>query len=88
MKYVIENTAAVAQGSGFIILLLVAVIIAVIIGFLVYFFRDSIFGEKKSKTVVDQDIERYLDQIRQLARSHKYRDAALLVYQTLTILVL
>lgn len=66
-------------------LLPIAIIIAGVIGFLIWFYRDTIFSKKISKSAFDQEIEQHLDRIRHLARTHKYREASLLVWQAFSV---
>jgi hypothetical protein len=64
-----------------------AVVIAV--GFLIFYFRKQIIealgvgGVKK--TIIEQEIEQRLVQIRQLARQQMFREASVLMWQTMTL---
>ena len=63
--------------------------VMVIIGFLLYYFREQIIdtlgiGAAK-KTVIEQEIEQRLVQIRQLARQQMFREASILMWQTMTL---
>ncbi|MFX0014683.1 MAG: DUF4129 domain-containing protein [Promethearchaeota archaeon] len=68
------------------ILILGALIIA---GFLLFYFREQIVealgvgGVKK--TITEQEIEQRLVQIRQLARQQMFREASVLMWQTMTL---
>lgn len=61
----------------------------VIVGFLLFYFRKQIIetigvgGAKK--TLIEQDIEQMLVQIRQLARQQMFREASVLMWQTMTV---
>ena len=62
---------------------------AFIIGIIVFLFRDQIkdrfgFGGP-SKTLLEQEIEQRLVQIRQLARQQMFREASILMWQTMTL---
>ena len=61
--------------------------IALIIGFVIFYFRDYIgfLNKGVKKTEVDAQIEALLDNIRQLARSHEYNKAGLLIWNTFTV---
>lgn len=67
-------------------ILLVAVL-AGVIGFLIFYFRDyiPIFQKGIKKTEVDAEIEGLLDNIRKLAREHQYNKAGLLVWNTFSV---
>ncbi|MFW9927858.1 MAG: DUF4129 domain-containing protein [Candidatus Thorarchaeota archaeon] len=59
-------------------------IVFVVIGFLLYYYRDYLpigSSQKRKKTNTDAEIEELLDKIRQLARSHDYQKASLTVWQ-------
>lgn len=64
-----------------------AVVIAA--GFLIFYFRKQIIealgvgGVKK--TIIEQEIEQRLVQIRQLARQQMFREASVLMWQTMTL---
>ena len=79
-----------AQQSIFEILLPVLVLGAfIIVGFLLFYFRNQIkealgVGGVK-KTILEQEIEQRLVQIRQLARQQMFREASILMWQTMTI---
>lgn len=70
----------------FPILILGALIVA---GFLLFYFRQQIIeaigvgGVKK--TILEQEIEQRLVQIRQLARQQMFREASILMWQTMTL---
>ncbi|MFW9856480.1 MAG: DUF4129 domain-containing protein [Candidatus Thorarchaeota archaeon] len=70
------------------LLLAIAIIVALVIGFLVYTFRSQIIDRlgvgSAKKTVIEQDIEQQLVQIRQLARQQMFREASVLMWQTMT----
>ena len=57
--------------------------------FLLYYFREQIIerlgvgGVKK--TIIEQEIEQRLVQIRQLARQQMFREASILMWQTMTL---
>ena len=74
------------QGINLIQILFVA-LLAGIIGFLIYYFRDyiPIFQKGMKKTEVDAEIEGLLDNIRKLAREHQYNKAGLLVWNTFSV---
>ncbi len=61
----------------------------VIVGFLLFYFRKQIVeaigvgGVKK--TIIEQEIEQRLVQIRQLARQQMFREASVLMWQTMTL---
>ncbi|MFX0170457.1 MAG: DUF4129 domain-containing protein [Candidatus Hodarchaeota archaeon] len=65
----------------------------IIIGFLAYYFRDQLRNVLKdtlgiggpSKTILEQEIEQRLVQIRQLARQQMFREASVLMWQTMTL---
>jgi hypothetical protein len=62
---------------------------AFVIGIIVFLFRDQIkdrfgFGGP-SKTLLEQEIEQRLVQIRQLARQQMFREASILMWQTMTL---
>ena len=64
--------------------LLIVAVLAGVIGFLIFYFRDyiPIFQKGFKKTEVDAEIEGLLDNIRKLAREHQYNKAGLLVWST------
>ena len=69
------------------LLIFVGLIIAGVVLF--YFFRDRIkdalgFTAAK-KTILEQEIEQRLVQIRQLARQQMFKDASILMWQTMTL---
>ena len=68
-------------------LIIVVGIIAVVVGFVIFYFRDYIgfLNKGPQKTQVDEQIEALLDNIRQLARSHEYNKAGLLIWNTFTV---
>lgn len=67
--------------------------VLIIIGFLAYYFRDQVRDLLKdtlgiggpSKTILEQEIEQRLVQIRQLARQQMFREASVLMWQTMTL---
>ena len=67
--------------------LVIVGVIASVVGFLIFYFRDYIgfLNKGPKKTEVDAQIEALLDNIRQLARSHEYNKAGLLVWNTFTV---
>lgn len=73
-----------ADNSG---LFIIVGVIAVVVGFLIFYFRDYIgfLNKGPKKTQVDEQIEALLDNIRQLARSHEYNKAGLLIWNTFTV---
>ena len=77
-----------AQGIGPEIYLF-AFVALVIASSLAYYFRERIidaFGfTAAKKTVIEQEIEQRLVQIRQLARQQMFKDAAILMWQTMTL---
>ena len=63
--------------------------VLVIVGFLIYYFREQIvdtlgIGAAK-KTILEQEIEQRLVQIRQLYRQENFKAAAVLMWQTMTL---
>jgi hypothetical protein len=60
-----------------------------IIGFLAFYFREQIVESlgigAPSKTILEQEIEQRLVQIRQLARQQMFREASVLMWQTMTL---
>lgn len=93
MRIVIEmkGISFFAQVGGGIPLPLVIIVAAVIliVAFLAFYFRDQIIeaigvgGVKK--TILEQEIEQRLVQIRQLARQQMFREASILMWQTMTL---
>jgi hypothetical protein len=69
-------------------ILIISVVVVVVIGFLAYTFRSQIIDRLgrggARKTIIEQDIEGQLVQIRQLARQQMFREAAVLMWQTMT----
>lgn len=67
--------------------LLIVAVLAGVIGFLIFYFRDyiPIFQKGIKKTEVDAEIEGLLDNIRKLAREHQYNKAGLLVWSTFSV---
>lgn len=67
--------------------IIIVAILAGIIGFLIFYFRDyiPIFQKGIKKTEVDAQIEGLLDNIRLLAREHQYNKAGLLVWNTFSV---
>ena len=70
-----------------IVILFIGVL--VIVGFLIVYFRKQILerlgvGAVK-KTIMEQEIEQRLVQIRQLARQQMFREASILMWQTMTL---
>lgn len=63
--------------------------VLIIVGFLIYYFRQQIvdtlgIGAAK-KTIIEQEIEQRLVQIRQLYRQENFKAAAVLMWQTMTL---
>ena len=63
--------------------------VLIIVGFLIYYFREQIvdtlgIGAAK-KTILEQEIEQRLVQIRQLYRQENFKAAAILMWQTMTL---
>ncbi len=63
--------------------------VLIIIGFLIFYFRQQIvdtlgIGAAK-KTILEQEIEQRLVQIRQLYRQENFKAAAVLMWQTMTL---
>lgn len=77
-----------AQGIGPEIYLF-AFVALLIVSALVYYFRQRIIDalgiSAAKKTVIEQEIEQRLVQIRQLARQQMFKDAAILMWQTMTL---
>jgi alcohol dehydrogenase YqhD (iron-dependent ADH family) len=70
-------------------LYLLAFGVLIIVGFLIYYFRQQIvdtlgIGAAK-KTILEQEIEQRLVQIRQLYRQENFKAAAVLMWQTMTL---
>ena len=70
-------------------LYLFAFAVLIIAGFLIYYFREQIvdrlgIGAAK-KTILEQEIEQRLVQIRQLYRQENFKAAAVLMWQTMTL---
>ena len=70
-------------------LYIIAFGVLIIAGFLIYYFREQIFdtlgiGAAK-KTILEQEIEQRLVQIRQLYRQENFKAAAILMWQTMTL---
>ena len=63
--------------------------VLIVVGFLLFYFREQIIeavgvgGVKK--TILEQEIEQRLVQIRQLARQQMFREASVLMWQTMTL---
>ncbi|NHJ00692.1 MAG: hypothetical protein EAX86_01065 [Candidatus Heimdallarchaeota archaeon] len=61
----------------------------IIVGFLLFYFRQQIIDalgiSSAKKTILEQEIEQRLVQIRQLARQQMFREAAVLMWQTMTL---
>jgi len=63
--------------------------VLIVVGFLLFYFRKQIIeavgvgGVKK--TILEQEIEQRLVQIRQLARQQMFREASVLMWQTMTL---
>ena len=61
----------------------------IVIGFLLFYFREQVQEVLRrggpSKTVLEQEIEQRLVQIRQLARQQMFREASILMWQTMTL---
>lgn len=68
--------------------LIIALGVVLVVGFLVYTFRSQIIDRlgigAAKKTILEQDIEQQLVQIRQLARQQMFREASVLMWQTMT----
>ncbi len=77
-----------AQDIGPEIYIPVLFVIAVA-GALVFYFRERIIDalgiSAAKKTILEQEIEQRLVQIRQLARQQMFKDAAILMWQTMTL---
>ena len=70
-------------------LYLLAFGVLIIVGFLIFYFRQQIvdtlgIGAAK-KTIIEQEIEQRLVQIRQLYRQENFKAAAVLMWQTMTL---
>ncbi len=70
-------------------LYLLAFGVLIIVGFLIFYFRQQIvdtlgIGAAK-KTILEQEIEQRLVQIRQLYRQENFKAAAVLMWQTMTL---
>jgi hypothetical protein len=63
--------------------------ILIVVGFLLFYFRkqivEAVGGGGVKKTVLEQEIEQRLVQIRQLARQQMFREASVLMWQTMTL---
>jgi hypothetical protein len=61
----------------------------IVVGFLLFYFRkqivEAVGGGGVKKTVLEQEIEQRLVQIRQLARQQMFREASVLMWQTMTL---
>lgn len=70
------------------LVLIIALGVVLVVGFLVYTFRSQIIDRlgigAAKKTILEQDIEQQLVQIRQLARQQMFREASVLMWQTMT----
>lgn len=80
---------AQAQPSIPIPIVILFIGVLVIVGFLIVYFRKQILerlgvGAVK-KTIMEQEIEQRLVQIRQLARQQMFREASILMWQTMTL---
>ncbi len=83
------NYFAQAQPSIPIEIAILFIGVLAIIGFLIVYFRKQILerlgvGAVK-KTIMEQEIEQRLVQIRQLARQQMFREASILMWQTMTL---
>jgi hypothetical protein len=88
IRMMIANFFAQLIGFGQVLLVL-SVGALLIIGFLLYYFRAQIkealgIGAAK-KTIIEQEIEQRLVQIRQLARQQMFREASILMWQTMIL---
>lgn len=63
--------------------------VLIIVGFLIYYFREQIVDTlgigAAQKTILEQEIEQRLVQIRQLYRQENFKAAAVLMWQTMTL---
>lgn len=63
--------------------------ILLVLGFLSYYYREEIMRRlgigRTSKTLIEQEIEQRLVQIRQLARQQLFRDATLQIWETMSL---
>jgi len=63
--------------------------VLIIVGFLIYYFREQIIDSlgigAAQKTILEQEIEQRLVQIRQLYRQENFKAAAVLMWQTMTL---
>jgi hypothetical protein len=63
--------------------------VLIIVGFLIYYFRQQIIDSlgigAAKKTILEQEIEQRLVQIRQLYRQENFKAAAVLMWQTMTL---
>jgi hypothetical protein len=79
-----------AQTTGLGPVEILLVIATIIVGVILFYrFRDRImdtisFSTGRKKTILEQDIEQMLVQIRQLARQQMFKDASVLMWQTMT----
>ena len=68
---------------------LFAFAVLIIAGFLIYYFREQIINRlgigAAKKTILEQEIEQRLVQIRQLYRQENFKAAAVLMWQTMTL---
>ncbi len=66
-----------------------AFVVLIVASALVYYFRERIIDAlgitAAKKTILEQEIEQRLVQIRQLARQQMFKDAAILMWQTMTL---
>lgn len=73
----------------FDLLLPIIVVGGLIIGIVLFYFRrqimETIGGGGVKKTILEQEIEQRLVQIRQLARQQMFREASILMWQTMTL---
>ena len=79
-----------AQGTGLFSIQMLFILGLVIAGILIfYFLRDRIMNAlgftAAKKTILEQEIEQRLVQIRQLARQQMFKDASVLMWQTMTL---
>ncbi|MHA1972393.1 MAG: DUF4129 domain-containing protein [Candidatus Hodarchaeales archaeon] len=82
--------AKIVQNSGIPMELVIPIVgVLIIIGFLIFYFREQIIEKigigTVKKTIMEQEIEQRLVQIRQLARQQMFREAAVLMWQTMTL---
>ncbi len=70
-------------------LYILAFVVLIVASALVYYFRERIIDAlgitAAKKTILEQEIEQRLVQIRQLARQQMFKDAAVLMWQTMTL---